>query len=126
MPKASLLRSSSRSSKRSATKLSKRRREPKHFASHNGGRRRYYLREIMIALASASATLRTHEMFTLPSLSAAYTAAICLQLLRSAVFCRNGDRRGTDHSQDLISGSPPHLAFEFRGQRIQNKGLLSL
>ena len=47
-------------------------------------------------------TLRTHEIFTLLSLSAAYTAAICLQLLPTAGFCRNGDKLGNDQSQDLF------------------------
>jgi hypothetical protein len=40
--------------------------------------------------------LRTHEIFTLLSLWAAYTAGIGLQLLPTAGFCRNGDKRGND------------------------------
>src|SRR4029077_20766631 len=61
MPKASSPRSSSRSSKRSAAR--RKRQGPKHFASLDGGRRRYYLQEIMVALASAGATyVRTKSL----------------------------------------------------------------
>jgi len=40
--------------------------------------------------------LRTHEMFTALNVRATYTIAIYLQLLPTAGFCLNADRRDND------------------------------